>query len=160
MNETQVTLVGNIGGGDPELRFLPSGVAVAKFRMACTPQKLNRDTSKWEDQEASWYNVTLWRKQAENGAETLRNGTRVIVQGNLTVRQYEDKDGNKRTSIDVDATSIGLELTFVTATVAKNPKSGGGNGNRQQSGGDGWGDAKPAAQGRPAQSAANPADGW
>lgn len=155
-NDIQVTLVGNIGGGDPELRFLPSGVAVAKFRMACTPQKLNKESGKWEDGEASWYNVTLWRKQAENAAETLRNGMRVIVQGNQTVRQYEDKDGNKRISVDIDATAIGPDLTFATAVVTKVAKSGGNGAARADSG---WGDAQPA-QARPAQTAQNPADPW
>jgi single-strand DNA-binding protein len=155
---TQVTLNGNIGGGDPELRFLPSGVAVAKFRMACTPQKYNKDTGKWEDLEPSWYAVTVWRNQAENVAESLRNGDRVIVLGNLSVRVYEDKEGNKRTSTEVDAQAVGADLTFATAKVIKAAKSGGGT-SRAASGGDGWGDAKPA-QARPAQAAANPADSW
>lgn len=156
MNETQVTLVGNIGGGGPELRFLPSGVAVAKFRMACTPRK--REGDSWKDGEPSWFNVTLWRQQAENAAESLSNGDRVIVQGNLTVRNYETADGKKGTSVDVDATSIGVELTFAQAKPQKVAKSG-SNGTARQGGDDAWGGAQPAAA-RPAQAAADPSTGW
>lgn len=156
MNDTQVTLVGNIGGGAPELRYLPSGVAVAKFRMACTPRKRG-EGDKWVDGEPSWYNVTLWRKQAENAAESLSNGDRVIVQGNLTVRQYETEKG-KGTSVDVDATSIGVELTFATAKPVKAPSNG--SGGRPTSADDGWGNAQPASQARPAQAASSPAEGW
>lgn len=156
MNETQVTLVGNIGGGDPELRLTPSGVSVAKFRMAATPRK--REGDKWVDGEPSWFSVTVWRQQAENVVNSLKNGMRVIVQGNLTIRNYETPDGKKGTSADVDATSIGVELTFATAVVTKAVKSGGSNGGQQRSD-DAWGGAQPA-QARPAQSETPPSSGW
>lgn len=155
MNETQVTLVGNIGGGDPELRFLPSGVAVCKFRMACTPRKFK--DNKWEDGEASWYQVTVWRELAEHVAETLRNGMGVIVLGNLSVRQYE-VEGVKRSSIEVDATAIGPELRWATAVVTKATSSGSGGG-QQRAADNGWGDAQPATA-RPAQSATPPSAAW
>src|SRR5688572_3950909 len=103
-NETTVTLIGNIGGGDPELRFLPNGTAVCKFRMAVTPRKFK--DNQWEDGEPSWFQVTAWRNLGENVAESLRNGARVIVHGNLTVRQYE-VEGVKRTSTEVDALEVG-----------------------------------------------------
>jgi len=151
VNETQVTLVGNIGGGDPELRFTPSGVAVAKFRMACTPRKRG-EGEKWVDGESSWFSVTVWRQQAENVVESLRNGDRVIVQGNLQVRPYEDKEGVKRLSVEVDATSIGVELTFARAMPVKVAKSG-GNGESSSGGDDGWGGASKT---RPAQQQAQP----
>ncbi len=154
MNETLVTLVGNIGGGDPELRFLGNGTAVCKFRMAVTPRKFK--DGKWEDQEPSWFQVTAWRSLGENVAESLRNGDRVIVQGNLQVRQYEDREGVKRTSTEVEALSVGADLTFATAKPVKAARSG-GNGGGQRSG-DGWGDAQPAQQRQ--QAAAPPSDSW
>lgn len=160
MNEIQVTLVGNIGGGDPELRFTPSGVAVCKFRMAQTPRKMK--DGKWEDGEPTWVSVTVWRDLGEHVAETLRNGMRVIVLGNLSVRSYEDKDGNKRTSTEVDVIAIGPELTFATARVDKAAKSGGTGGGQQRAtaADDPWAGATPApaasrnAQGQPQAAAA------
>lgn len=160
MNETQVTLVGNIGGGDPELRFTPSGVAVCKFRMACTPRTFDKTSQQWKDGEASWYQVTVWRELGEHVAETLRNGMGVIVHGNLSVRQYEDKEGNKRQSIEVDAQAIGPELRWATAVVTKVTSSGGnGGGGQQRAADDGWGGAQPATA-RPAQSATPPSATW
>lgn len=149
VNEIQVTLVGNIGGGDPELRLTPSGVPVCKFRMACTPRTFDKGSSEWKDGEPSWYQITAWRALGENAAETLKNGMRVIVQGNLSVRGYE-KDGEKRTSTEVDATAIGPELAFSTAKVTKVSRSGGEAGGRTA--------AAPAA--RPAQSETPPSAGW
>lgn len=156
VNETMVTLVGNVADA-PELRYLPNGTAVAKLRVACTPRKRGED-GKFSDGESSWYTVTAWRSQAENAAESIGKGDRVIVYGALSVRQYE-VEGQKRTSTEVDAHAIGVELTFATAKPVKAAKSGGNGGSR--SGGDGgWGDAQPAQQARPAQSATPPSDGW
>jgi single-strand DNA-binding protein len=159
-NETQVTLVGNIGGGDPELRFLPSGVAVCKFRMACTPRR--SQDGKWVDGEPSWFQVTAWRGLGENVAESLRNGDRVVVHGNLTVRQYEDKDGNKRTSTEVDAVEIGAAMTFATVAVTKVKRTGGGDtgGGRSTAtrADDPW--AGTEANAPAGQSAQSPAASW
>jgi single-strand DNA-binding protein len=149
MNEIQVTLVGNIGGGDPELRFTTSGIPVAKFRMACTPRV--KDGTEWKDGEPSWYQITAWRALGENVAETLKNGQRVIVQGNLSVRSYEDKDGVKRTSTEVDATAVGPDLAFATAVVTKVKRTESASGGRST--------AAPATA-RPAQSETPPSAGW
>lgn len=149
------TLVGNIGGGAPELRLTPSGVSVGRFRMACTPRK--RDGDKFVDGEPSWYTVNVWRDLAEHVAESLSNGDQVVVYGALSVRTYE-KDGERRTSTEVEAYAVGVSLQFATAKPVKAVKGGGG---RQQAAAsdDPWGDT-PATRSRPAQAATSPADAW
>lgn len=150
MNETLTTLVGNLAA-DPELRVTSGGVSVARFRIGCTPRK-SRD-GKWEDGETSWYTVNVWRDLAEHCAESLKKGHQVVVYGALSVRQYE-KDGQTRTSTEVEAYAVGASLQFANVTVAK--AAGGG---RPAPADDGWGDAQPAAD-RPAQLAKSPADSW
>ena len=99
--ETVITVVGNITD-DPELRFTPSGAAVANFTVASTPRTLNKQTNEWEDGEAMFLRCSIWRQAAENVAESLQKGTRVIVNGRMRARSWEDREGNKRTSFEID----------------------------------------------------------
>ncbi|MGW5879778.1 single-stranded DNA-binding protein [Nocardiopsis terrae] len=132
--ETQITLVGNLVD-DPELRFTPSGVAVANFRVASTPRRFNKQTSEWDDGEGMFLTCTVWKQHAENVAESLAKGMRVIVQGNLGQRSYETKEGEKRTVYEIDVMEVGPTLRGATAAVTKVKGGGGGFGGGQQSGG-------------------------
>ncbi|WP_148615418.1 single-stranded DNA-binding protein [Nocardioides rubriscoriae] len=125
--ETIVTVVGNITD-DPELRFTPSGAAVANFTVASTPRTLNKQTNEWEDGEAMFLRCSIWRQAAENVAESLQKGTRVIVNGRMRARSWEDREGNKRTSFEIDVEEIGPSLKFATAKVVRAGRSGGGAG--------------------------------
>lgn len=116
--ETTITVIGNLTG-DPELRFTPAGTPVAKFAVASTPRTFDRQTGEWTDGEALFLPCTLWRQAAENAAESLTRGTRVIVQGRLRQRSYETKDGDKRTVIELDVDEIAPSLKFATAKVTK-----------------------------------------
>jgi single-strand DNA-binding protein len=140
--ETVITVVGNLVD-DPELRFTPAGVAVAKFRIASTPRVFNRETNEWKDGDALFLTCSVWRQAAENVAESLARGVRVIVQGRLKQRSYEDREGVKRTVYELDVDEVGPTLARATAKVTKNPSGGG-----QQQGGasnaDPWAGAKPA----------------
>jgi single-strand DNA-binding protein len=119
-NEPVVTLIGNCAG-EPELRFLPSGVAVCNFTVASTPRVKQGD--QWADGETMWVRCAAWRELGEHTAESLVKGTRVLVQGRLRVRSY-DKDGEKRTSIEMDVYAVGPELRYATAKVSKAERSG------------------------------------
>lgn len=123
--ETVITIVGNLVE-DPELRFTPSGAAVAAFRIASTPSRFNKDTSKWEDGESLFLRCSVWRQAAENVAESLQRGMRVIVQGRLKQREWETKEGEKRTSYEIDVDEVGPSLKFATAKVAKTQRGSGG----------------------------------
>ncbi len=123
--ETVITVVGNLVE-DPELRFTPSGAAVAAFRIASTPSRFNKDTSKWEDGESLFLRCSVWRQAAENVAESLQRGMRVIVQGRLKQREWETKEGEKRTSYEIDVDEVGPSLKFATAKVVKTQRGGGG----------------------------------
>ncbi|MEU8906531.1 single-stranded DNA-binding protein [Streptomyces mirabilis] len=140
--ETQITIVGNLVD-DPELRFTPAGVAVAKFRIASTPRVFDKQTNAWEDGESLFLTCSVWRQAGENVAESLARGTRVIVQGRLKQRSYEDKEQVKRTVYEIDVDEVGPALARATAKVTKNPAGGG-----RPSGGnptdDPWATAKPA----------------
>ncbi|MBE6476648.1 MAG: single-stranded DNA-binding protein [Propionibacteriaceae bacterium] len=125
--ETQITLVGNLTA-DPELRFTPSGAAVANFTVASTPRTFDRQTNEWRDGEAMFLNCSVWRQAAENVAESLTKGMRVIVQGRLRARSYDDREGNRRTVFEVQVDEIGPSLRYATARVTRTP-SGGGGGN-------------------------------
>jgi single-strand DNA-binding protein len=116
--ETPITVIGNLVD-DPELRFTPSGAAVANFRVASTPRKYNRDTGEWEDGEALFLSCSVWRQAAENVAESLQRGARVIVQGRLKSRSYEDREGNKRTVFEIDVDEVGPSLRNATVKVSK-----------------------------------------
>ncbi|WP_156232256.1 single-stranded DNA-binding protein [Corynebacterium occultum] len=125
--ETNITVVGNIVA-DPELRFTPSGAAVANFRIASTPRQFNRQTNQWEDQEALFLTCNVWRQAAENVAESLSKGMRVIVTGRLRQRSYETREGEKRTVMEVEVDEVGPSLTFATAQVTRTPRGGGSQG--------------------------------
>jgi single-strand DNA-binding protein len=146
--ETTITLVGNLTA-DPELRFTPSGAAVANFTVASTPRTFDRQTNEWRDGDAMFLNCAVWRQAAENVAESLQKGMRVIVQGRLKSRSYETREGEKRTVFEIDVDEIGPALKYATAKVARTASGGGGGGgggSRQpsnsgsNSGGGGFGD--------------------
>ena len=150
--ETTITVVGNLTD-DPELRFTPSGAAVAKFRVASTPRTLDRASGEWKDGEPLFLSCTVWRQAAENVAESLQRGARVIVSGRLRQRTYETKEGEKRTVIELEVDEIGPSLRYATAKVQKMSRSGGsggfGSGGGQGGGGfasdDPWATAAPVA---------------
>jgi single-strand DNA-binding protein len=112
--ETEITIIGN-AVDDPELRFTPSGVAVAKFRVASTPRTFDRQTNEWKDGESLFLTVNVWRQPAEHVAETITRGMRVIVQGRLNQRSYETKEGEKRTVFEIEANEVGPSLRNATA---------------------------------------------
>ncbi|MFF4264875.1 single-stranded DNA-binding protein [Streptomyces virginiae] len=148
--ETVITVVGNLVD-DPELRFTPSGAAVAKFRVASTPRTFDRQTNEWKDGESLFLTCSVWRQAAENVAESLQRGMRVIVQGRLKQRSYEDREGVKRTVYELDVEEVGPSLKNATAKVAKTTGRGGqggyGGGGQQQGGGGGnWGGAPGGQQ--------------
>ncbi|MGY0230319.1 single-stranded DNA-binding protein [Longispora urticae] len=138
--ETIITVVGNMVD-DPELRFTPSGAAVAKFRIASTPRIMDRETNQWKDGEALFLSCVIWRQAAENVAETLTRGTRVIVQGRLKQRSYETREGEKRTVYELDVEEVGPSLKYATAKIQKMSRGsgGGGGGGFGASGGQGGG---------------------
>lgn len=126
--ETPVTVVGNLTA-DPELTFTPSGAAVANFTVASTPRTLNKDSGEWEDGDALFLRCSLWRQYAENVAETLLRGHRVIVSGRLKQRSFE-KDGQKRSVVELDVDEIGPALRYATAKVTKAASGSSSNGSR------------------------------
>jgi single-strand DNA-binding protein len=127
--ETVITVVGNLTA-DPELRFTPAGAAVANFRIASTPNKFNKESNKWESDDASslFLTVSCWRQMAENVAESLQKGMRVIVQGRLKQRSYETKEGEKRTVYEIEADEVGPSLKWNPAKVDRTSRGGGGGG--------------------------------
>lgn len=146
--ETQITLVGNLVD-DPELRFTAQGVAVANFRVASTPRTFDKASGEWKDGESMFLSCSVWRQYAENVAESLQRGMRVIVQGRLKQRSFETREGEKRTVFEVDVEEVGPALRSATAKVTKAQRQGG------QSGGFGGGYGQ---QGGSAPSA--PAGAW
>ncbi|GAA1572447.1 MULTISPECIES: single-stranded DNA-binding protein [Streptomyces] len=147
--ETVITVVGNLVD-DPELRFTPSGAAVAKFRVASTPRTFDRQTNEWKDGESLFLTCSVWRQAAENVAESLQRGMRVIVQGRLKQRSYEDREGVKRTVFELDVEEVGPSLKNATAKVTKTTGRGGQGGyggGQQQGGGGGWGGSSGGPQG-------------
>ncbi|TWD80508.1 single-strand binding protein [Kribbella amoyensis] len=137
--ETVVTLVGNLVD-DPELRFTPSGAAVANFRVASTPRTYDRQSGEWKDGESLFLSCSVWRQAAENVAESLQRGMRVIVQGRLKSRSYDDREGNKRTVFEIDVDEVGPSLRSATAKVTRAMRSGpGGEGGGGGFGGGGGG---------------------
>ncbi len=131
--ETQITLVGNLTA-DPELRFTPSGAAVANFTVASTPRTFDRQSGEWRDGDAMFLNCSVWRQAAENVAESLTKGMRVVVQGRLKSRTYETREGERRTVFEVEVEEIGPSLRYASAKVTRNSGGGGGN----YSGGGGY----------------------
>ncbi len=137
--ETIITLVGNLTA-DPELRFTPSGAPVANFTVASTPRTFDRATSEWKDGDAMFINCSVWRQAAENVAETLTKGMRVIVQGRLKSRSYETREGERRTVFEIEVDEVGPSLRYATAKVNRTSGGGGGGGGYSQQGGSGGGD--------------------
>jgi single-strand DNA-binding protein len=125
--DVNVTIVGNLTN-DPELRFTPSGAAVASFTVASTPRILDKGTNEWKDGEALFMRCSVWRQYAENVAESLTKGSRVIVTGRLKQRSYETREGEKRTVVEMDVDEVGPALKYATAKVNKVSRGGGGFG--------------------------------
>ena len=150
--DTQITIAGNLVD-DPELRFTPSGQPVAKFRVASTPRYMDRQTNEWKDGDSLFLTCNVWRQAAENVAESLTRGMRVIVSGRLRQRSYETKEGEKRTVYEVEVDDVGPSLRNASAKVNRASRNGAGGGQRDQGGrasggqggGGGGGDADPWA---------------
>jgi single-strand DNA-binding protein len=166
--ETVITVIGNLTA-DPELRFTPSGAAVANFTVASTPRTLDKQSGEWKDGEALFMRCNIWRQPAENVAETLTRGMRVMVTGRLRQRSFETREGEKRTVVELEVDEVGPSLRYATAKVNKTSRgsgsggfggSGGGGGGGYNGGGgssgggfsggpadDPWGSAPPAGSG-------------
>jgi single-strand DNA-binding protein len=146
--ETTITVVGNLTA-DPELRFTPSGAAVASFTVASTPRTFDRASGEWKDGDALFLRCNIWRQAAENVAESLTRGSRVLVSGRLRQRSFETREGEKRTVVELEVDEVGPSLRYATAKVNKvnrGPGGGGGGGGYGSSGGasdDPWGSAQP-----------------
>ena len=138
--DTQITIVGNLVD-DPQLRYTPTGNAVANFRVASTPRFMDRATNEWKDGDSLFLSCNVWRQAAENVAESLQRGMRVIVQGRLRQRSYETKEGEKRTVYEVEVDEVGPSLRNASAKVTKSTRSTGGFG------GGGGAPAGPGGQG-------------
>ena len=134
--ETVITVVGNLTA-DPELRFTPSGAAVASFTVASTPRTMDRATNEWKDGDALFLRCSIWRQAAENVAESLTRGMRVVVQGRLQQRSYETREGEKRTVVEMQVDEVGPSLRYATAKVNRTQRgsSGGGFGGSGGAGG-------------------------
>src|SRR5690349_9578348 len=145
--ETVITVVGNLVD-DPELRFTPSGAAVANFRIASTPRTFDKQSNEWKDGEALFLSCSVWRQAAENVAESLQRGMRVVVQGRLKARSYETREGEKRTVFEIEVEEVGPSLKYATAKVTRAQRSSGGGG-FSGGGDDPWASqgAAPAQQG-------------
>lgn len=163
--ETKITVIGNLTN-DPELRFTPSGAAVANFTVASTPRNFDRQTSEWKDGETLFLRCSVWRDAAENVAESLVRGSRVIVTGNLVSRSFETKEGERRTVNEVQVDEVGPSLRYATAKVNKTSRGGGGFGGGQagQAGGQQQEDPWATGPGSGGQSGAGQAGqaggGW
>ncbi|MGH3416601.1 MAG: single-stranded DNA-binding protein [Actinocrinis sp.] len=141
--ETVITVVGNLTD-DPELRFTPSGAAVASFTVASTPRTFDKNSNEWKDGDALFLRCSIWRQAAENVAESLTKGMRVVVQGRLRQRSYETREGEKRTVVELDVEEVGPSLKYATAKVTKASRGGGGGGfggggGDSRGGGGSWG---------------------
>ncbi|NLE71018.1 MAG: single-stranded DNA-binding protein [Actinomycetales bacterium] len=138
--DTVITVVGNLTG-DPELRFTPSGAAVANFTVASTPRTFDRQSNEWKDGETLFMRCSIWREAAENVAESLTKGMRVIVQGRLVQRSYETREGEKRTVVELQVDEVGPSLRYASAKVTRTQRSGGGG---FGGGGGGFGGGAPS----------------
>ncbi len=153
--DTVITVIGNLTA-DPELRFTPSGAAVANFTVASTPRTFDRQTNEWKDGEALFLRCNIWREAAENVAESLTRGSRVIVSGRLKQRSFETREGEKRTVVELEVDEIGPSLKYATAKVNKASRSGGGAGGF----GGGGGSRQPAPSSSGGAAAAGGDDPW
>jgi single-strand DNA-binding protein len=134
--ETTITVIGNLTA-DPELRFTPSGAAVANFTVASTPRTFDRQSNEWKDGDTLFLRCSIWREAAENVAESLTKGTRVIVSGRLVQRSYETREGEKRTVYELQVDEVGPSLRYASAKVTRTQRSGGGGGGFNGGGGGG-----------------------
>jgi single-strand DNA-binding protein len=159
--ETNITIIGNLVD-DPELRFTPSGAAVASFRVASTPRTYDKQSGDWKDGETLFLTCSAWRQLGENVAESLQRGARVIVQGRLKQRSYETREGEKRTVFEVDVDEVGPSLRNATAKVTRASRSGGGFGEQGGSGGQGGSGQGGSGQGGSGQGGQRsaPDDPW
>jgi single-strand DNA-binding protein len=132
--DTVITVVGNLTG-DPELRFTPSGAAVANFTVASTPRSFDKQSNEWKDGDTLFMRCSVWREAAENVAESLTKGMRVLVQGRLVQRSYETREGEKRTVVELQVDEVGPSLRYASAKVTRAQRSGGGGGGGGFSGG-------------------------
>jgi single-strand DNA-binding protein len=153
--DTVITVIGNLTA-DPELRFTPSGAAVANFTVASTPRTFDRQTNEWKDGEALFLRCNIWREAAENVAESLTRGARVIASGRLKQRSFETREGEKRTVVELEVDEIGPSLRYATAKVNKASRSGGGGGGF----GGGGGSRQPAAEPQSGGGSAGGDDPW
>jgi single-strand DNA-binding protein len=153
--DTTLTIIGNLTN-DPELRFTPSGAAVANFTVASTPRQFDRQSNEWKDGETLFMRCSVWRDAAENVAESLQRGSRVIVTGRLKSRSYETKEGEKRTVVELEVDELGPSLRYATAKVNKTSRGGGGGGGFGGGGGGGYGGGGGGGYGGGGQS--GPAD--
>ena len=154
--ETTITVVGNLVD-DPELRFTPSGAAVANFRIASTPRTFDKQSNEWKDGEALFLSCSVWRQAAENVAESLSRGMRIVVQGRLKARSYETREGEKRTVFEIDVDEVGPSLKYATAKVTKTTRSGGQSSGGYGGGDDPWASPGGAQQGGAQQGGGQPA---
>jgi single-strand DNA-binding protein len=153
--ETVITVVGNLTG-DPELRFTPSGAAVANFTIASTPRNFDKQTNEWKDGDTLFLSCSIWRQAAENVAESLQKGMRVVAQGRLKQRSYETREGEKRTVVELDVEEVGPSLKYATAKVTRVTRGGGGGGSFGGGGDDPWA-SQPSA---PQQAGAPAGQAW
>lgn len=154
--ETVITVIGNLTA-DPELRFTPAGAAVANFTVASTPRTFDRNTGEWRDGEALFLRCNIWRDAAENVAESLTKGARVVVNGRLRQRSFETREGEKRTVVELEVDEIGPSLRYATAKVNKTSRGGGGSGGFGSGGGSSY-NADNGGGGRSGQQAGD--DPW
>lgn len=154
--ETAITVIGNLTG-DPELRFISSGAAVVNFTVASTPRTFDRQSNEWKDGETLFMRCSLWREAAENVAESLTKGMRVIVTGRLVARSWE-ANGEKRTVTEMQVDEVGPSLRYATAKVTRTQRSGGGGGGFSGGGGNGGGFGGGYGGGSPAGGSSN--DPW
>jgi single-strand DNA-binding protein len=144
--DTQITVVGNLVS-DPELRYTPTGVAVANFRVASTPRTFDRQANEWKDGDSLFLTCNVWRQAAENVAESLQRGMRVIVMGRLHQRSYETREGEKRTVFEIEVDDVGPSMRNASAKVSKSNRSGGGGGGFSGGGTGGGGGGGGGGQG-------------
>jgi single-strand DNA-binding protein len=144
--DTVITVIGNLTG-DPELRFTPAGAAVANFTVASTPRTFDRQSNEWKDGDTLFMRCSIWREAAENVAESLTKGMRVIAQGRLVQRSYETREGEKRTVVELQVDEIGPSLRYASAKVTRAQRSGGGGGGNFGGGGGGFGGSGGASGG-------------
>ncbi|MGJ9411948.1 single-stranded DNA-binding protein [Aeromicrobium sp. CF4.19] len=161
--ETPITVIGNLTD-DPELKFTPSGAAVANFTVASTPRTFDKQTNEWKDGDAMFFRCAAWRQMAENVAESLQKGHRVIVQGNLRIRNFERQDGSRGTSVEINVDEVGPSLKWATSKTTKASRSGGRDFGGGGSGGgapQGGGNANPwSSQPQQSGNAGGQSDAW